>query len=65
MTEPVCRQWGERHGHISVVNNLQAKREKKMTDYHRPDNKTLQTLRDIANKLRVHSIESTDASNSG
>lgn len=36
-----------------------------MSSYHCPDNKTLQTLRDIANKLRVHSIEATDASNSG
>lgn len=34
-------------------------------DYHRPDAKLLQTLRDIANKLRIHSIESTNASNSG
>lgn len=36
-----------------------------MSDYHRPDSKTLQTLKDVANKLRIHSIESTDASNSG
>jgi transketolase len=33
--------------------------------YHRPDQKRLQTLRDIANKLRVHSIEATSAANSG
>ncbi|PVD25166.1 hypothetical protein C0Q70_15664 [Pomacea canaliculata] len=36
-----------------------------MSDYHRPDAKLLQTLKDIANKLRIHSIESTNASNSG
>ncbi|KAK3602932.1 hypothetical protein CHS0354_039350 [Potamilus streckersoni] len=36
-----------------------------MTAYHRPDAKTLQTLKDIANKLRIHSIEATQASNSG
>ncbi|BFZ09043.1 hypothetical protein BsWGS_12082 [Bradybaena similaris] len=36
-----------------------------MVKYHRPDSKTLQTLRDIANKLRIHSIEATNASNSG
>ncbi|KAK3102351.1 hypothetical protein FSP39_010739 [Pinctada imbricata] len=36
-----------------------------MTDYHRPDAKKLQGLIDIANKLRIHSIKATDASNSG
>lgn len=33
--------------------------------YHCPDAKRLQTLRDIANKLRIHCIEATNASNSG
>ncbi|KAM9856022.1 transketolase-like protein 2 [Aulostomus maculatus] len=33
--------------------------------YHKPDDKTLQGLRDIANKLRILSIRSTCASNSG
>ncbi len=33
--------------------------------YHRPDQKRLQLLNDIANKLRIHSIESTNASKSG
>ncbi|CAD5115749.1 DgyrCDS4694 [Dimorphilus gyrociliatus] len=36
-----------------------------MASYHRPDSVTLQTLKDIANKLRIHSITSTTASNSG
>uniref|UniRef100_A0A0B6XYR0 Transketolase n=1 Tax=Arion vulgaris TaxID=1028688 RepID=A0A0B6XYR0_9EUPU len=36
-----------------------------MSNYHRPDSKTVQSLKDIANKLRIHSIESTNASNSG
>ncbi|CAG5115215.1 unnamed protein product [Candidula unifasciata] len=36
-----------------------------MSNYHCPDSKTVQTLKDIANKLRIHSIESTNASNSG
>ncbi|XP_060078955.1 transketolase-like [Ylistrum balloti] len=36
-----------------------------MSQYHRPDAGTLQTLKDIANKLRIHSIKATDASNSG
>ena len=36
-----------------------------MADYHRPDAKKLQTLKDIANKLRIHSINATTASNSG
>lgn len=34
-------------------------------NYHCLDAKKLQALRDIANKLRIHSIESTSASNSG
>ncbi|XP_003746645.1 transketolase [Galendromus occidentalis] len=36
-----------------------------MPGYHRPDAKKLQDLRDIANKLRILSIESTQSSNSG
>lgn len=36
-----------------------------MSEYHRPDAKTLQNLKDIANKLRIHSIKMTDESNSG
>ena len=33
--------------------------------YHRPDQKTLQALKDMANKLRIDSIESTNAAGSG
>ncbi|XP_046840258.1 transketolase-like [Xenia sp. Carnegie-2017] len=33
--------------------------------YHRPDQSKIQQLNDIANKLRIHSIESTNASKSG
>ncbi|RUS75717.1 hypothetical protein EGW08_016532 [Elysia chlorotica] len=36
-----------------------------MSKYHCPDAQTVQKLRDIANKLRIHSIQATDASNSG
>ncbi|XP_023664563.1 transketolase-like [Paramormyrops kingsleyae] len=36
-----------------------------MASYHKPDEKTLQGLKDIANKLRIHSIKATCASNSG
>ncbi|XP_060565232.1 transketolase-like [Ruditapes philippinarum] len=36
-----------------------------MTDYHRPDSKTMQSLRDMANQLRIDSINATQASNSG
>ncbi|XP_066527970.1 transketolase-like protein 2 [Hoplias malabaricus] len=36
-----------------------------MENYHKPDEKTLQGLKDIANKLRIHSINATCASNSG
>uniref|UniRef100_A0AAY4D361 Transketolase n=1 Tax=Denticeps clupeoides TaxID=299321 RepID=A0AAY4D361_9TELE len=33
--------------------------------YHKPDEKTLQGLKDVANKLRINSIKATCASNSG
>ncbi|XP_013419927.1 transketolase [Lingula anatina] len=36
-----------------------------MADYHRPDSKKAQALKDIANRIRLHSIRSTNASNSG
>nr|XP_012223618.1 PREDICTED: transketolase-like protein 2 isoform X1 [Linepithema humile] len=36
-----------------------------MANYHKPESKTIQELRDIANKLRIHSIEATQASKSG
>ncbi|XP_062871366.1 transketolase-like protein 2 [Trichomycterus rosablanca] len=36
-----------------------------MESYHKPDEKTLQGLKNIANKLRIHSIKATCASNSG
>uniref|UniRef100_A0A1A8D9R6 Transketolase n=1 Tax=Nothobranchius kadleci TaxID=1051664 RepID=A0A1A8D9R6_NOTKA len=36
-----------------------------MSGYHKPDEKTLQGLKDIANKLRINSIKATCASNSG
>ncbi|KAK8729055.1 hypothetical protein OTU49_008607 [Cherax quadricarinatus] len=36
-----------------------------MSVYHKPDANNLQELKDIANKLRIHSIKGTSASNSG
>ncbi|XP_029177222.1 transketolase-like protein 2 isoform X1 [Nylanderia fulva] len=36
-----------------------------MANYHKPELKTIQELRDIANKLRIHSVEATQASKSG
>lgn len=36
-----------------------------MTKYHKPDCKVVQELKDLANKLRIHSITSTQASKSG
>ncbi|XP_061592025.1 transketolase-like protein 2 [Cololabis saira] len=36
-----------------------------MAGYHKPDEKTLQGLKDISNKLRILSIKATNASNSG
>ncbi|XP_050444725.1 transketolase-like protein 2 isoform X1 [Cataglyphis hispanica] len=36
-----------------------------MANYHKPELKIIQELRDIANKLRIHSVEATQASKSG
>jgi transketolase len=36
-----------------------------MSKYHRPDAKYVQSLKDVANKLRINSILATNASNSG
>uniref|UniRef100_U5EL49 transketolase n=1 Tax=Corethrella appendiculata TaxID=1370023 RepID=U5EL49_9DIPT len=36
-----------------------------MPTYHKPESKTLQELKNIAHKLRIHSIAATQASNSG
>lgn len=36
-----------------------------MANYHKPEGRTIQELRDIANKLRIHSITATSASKSG
>ncbi|XP_011686754.1 PREDICTED: transketolase-like protein 2 isoform X1 [Wasmannia auropunctata] len=36
-----------------------------MANYHKPESKTIQELRDIANKLRIHAVEATQASKSG
>lgn len=36
-----------------------------MSDYHKPEARTVQELRDLAHKLRVLSIEATNASKSG
>lgn len=36
-----------------------------MDSYHKPESKTIQELKDIANKLRIDAINSTQASKSG
>ncbi|XP_078517723.1 transketolase [Lissotriton helveticus] len=36
-----------------------------MADYHKPDQQTLQSLRDTANRLRINSIKATTAAGSG
>lgn len=36
-----------------------------MPTYHKPEAKTVIELRDIAQKLRIHSINATQASKSG
>lgn len=51
--------------HHSMLSSFPDNPARRMADYHRPDQKKVQNLRDIANKLRVHSINSTNASNSG
>lgn len=33
--------------------------------YHKPEAKTIQDLKDVAHKLRIHSINATEASKSG
>lgn len=33
--------------------------------YHKPEAKVVQELKDIAHRLRIHSINSTEASKSG
>lgn len=36
-----------------------------MPTYHKPEAKAVQELKDIAHRLRIHSIQSTEASKSG
>lgn len=36
-----------------------------MACYHKPEAKTINELKDIANKLRIHSVTATTASKSG
>ncbi|XP_028906993.1 transketolase [Ornithorhynchus anatinus] len=36
-----------------------------MEDYHKPDQQKLQALKDMANRLRIHSIQATTAAGSG
>jgi transketolase len=36
-----------------------------MATYHKPEGRTIQELKDIANKLRIHSITATNAAKSG
>lgn len=36
-----------------------------MANYHKPESKTIQELKDIATKLRIHSIRSTQVTKSG
>jgi hypothetical protein len=38
---------------------------KNMANYHKPEGRTIQELKDIANKLRIHSVAATSASKSG
>ncbi|MFT7814257.1 transketolase-like protein 2 [Arapaima gigas] len=53
----------------AVRNNLRIslslKRNSAMDGYEKPDHEVLQGLRDMANKLRIHSIRATCASSSG
>lgn len=49
----------------NVVADTHARETRNMANYHKPELKTIQELRDIANKLRIHAIEATQASKSG
>lgn len=39
--------------------------EVNMPNYHKPESKVIQELKDVAHRLRIHSITSTQASKSG
>lgn len=43
----------------------QTKAYNKMANYHKLEAKLVQELKDIANRLRIHSVQSTDKCNSG
>uniref|UniRef100_A0A8C9VB10 Transketolase b n=1 Tax=Scleropages formosus TaxID=113540 RepID=A0A8C9VB10_SCLFO len=45
--------------------SLKADTHLAMADYEKVDDETLQSLKDVANKLRIHSIRATCASGSG
>ncbi|CAG0882189.1 unnamed protein product [Darwinula stevensoni] len=49
----------------SIIMNSSREKNLKMSDYHKPEAKSLQELRDIAHKFRIHSIQSTTAGKSG
>ena len=52
-------------GRVICVTWSAKKPASNMAEYHRPDSRTVQELKDIANKLRIHSVKATQASNSG
>ena len=52
-------------GRVIYVTWSAKKPASNMAEYHRPDSRTVQELKDIANKLRIHSVKATQASNSG
>lgn len=50
---------------VHVLTFTSVKIAKKMSNYHKLEAKTVQELRDIANKIRIHSVSSTQAAKSG
>ncbi|XP_051967712.1 transketolase-like isoform X3 [Xyrauchen texanus] len=58
----------ERHGAASSSSSSCPSRQlevEPMEDYHKPDQQTVQALRNIANRLRINSIKATTAAGNG
>lgn len=53
------------HGRHRTDDDIRVRDTWKMANYHKPESKIIQELRDIATKLRIHSIQATQASKSG
>ncbi|KPP77239.1 transketolase-like [Scleropages formosus] len=59
------KQPQQQRTNIVFAHFLHFSRRSFMEDYHKPDQQTLQALRNIANRLRISSIKATTAAGSG